>query len=385
MTPQQQLAAFIADLRQISYFINIDRNWGTRTSVEALIQHLQATVGNPQQMTVLQAVQRCGNANDERIRKYLPAIQRLVSVWGHGADNYPAATGALATTASENFYRYRRLLPDADRFDYEGLLRSSTNAMAFGLRTAPQGYVHRIPNPHGAGNLDITSRGLVLRSGLVPEANGSGDRGYITRLQLTATDLDNMRNRSIADVGCGAAVFRAEMETLYGCATTGLDISHVQIALANAEVRRRYIRSILYLKMLVDTNRLNVVTLTAANHGPLITRLADNLVQTLTAYTNNLPIAGDIFNMPAAVIVHANQRWDYVVTMYLLCYFTAIQQTQAVINMCGAATRAVYIYNGSGNAVQTQNLIYSQPQVMVAFPHCRIVVKDAATHHIFLQ
>jgi hypothetical protein len=334
-------------------------------------------------MTFLQAIQRCGNPNDQRISKYLPAIQRLVSVWGHGAIPYPVLTGQTAATASANFYRYRRLFPQVDGFEYEDLLRFNNNAFAFGMVTAPQGYVHRMPNPNGAGNLDITSRGLVLRSGLVPEANGSGDRGYIARLHLTPADLNNMRNRSIADVGCGAAVFRAEMESVFGCATTGLDLNFAQIPAANGQVRTRYIRSMLYLKMLVDTNRLNVVLTSVAN-SPLITQLVDSLPQTLNAYTNNLPIAGDIFNMAAAVVNHANQQWDYVVTMYLLCYFNAIQQTQAVLNMCGAATRAVFIYNGSGMAVQTQNLIYDQAQVRHAYPNCRIVVKDAATHHIFL-
>ncbi|WP_031499270.1 hypothetical protein [Bryobacter aggregatus] len=385
MTPQQQLDAFLADIRQTNRFINIDRAIGTRSSIASLVVFLRGRVNNPQPMTVIDAVQRCAVPNAPGITKYLPAIQRLVSVWGYDQRDYPSVTGAVAVRAAENFYQHSRLVPFQDRVDYELLLRWSGNAAGFGVTVAPQGYVARLPNPNG-GNLDITSRGLLLRSGLIPEANGFADRSYMSRLQLTQADLQAMANQSIADVGCGAAIFRAEMQTLFGCATTGLDFNAAQVPAGNAQVRSRYIRSILYLKMLLDTNRMNV-TLTSPEMAPLIRRLVDNLGQILTNYVNTPPVVGDIFNLPAAMIAsNHGHRWNYMTTMYLLCYFTPIQQTNAVLNMCGATTNAVYLYNGSGvgNGIQTQTLTYDTAQIRHAFPQCRILVKDPATHHIIL-
>jgi hypothetical protein len=384
MTAQQQLAAFLADVRQTNPRLNVNDRYGTRTSIEALINYLQAHVHHAAPLTVMQAVQMCGNPNDQRITKYLPAIQRLVSVWGNGSD-YPTATGASAVIAAGNFYRYIQLLPHNERFDYETLLRYSENAAGFGVTTAPTGYVARVPNPNG-GNLDITSRGLVLRSGLVPECNGFADMGYMTRLHLTPGDLQNMANHSIADVGCGAAVFRAEMETLFGCATTGLDLNYNLVPNGTLTVSQRYPRSILYLKMLADTNRLNV-TLTPPSMAALITRLAENIDPTLTAYRNNLPVSANIFNLGPAMVAYNNgHAWDYIVTMYLLCYFTPQEQTDAVLSMCGAANRGVLIYNGSGAGpgIHTQVLTYDQNVVRQSFQGCNIVVKDAATHHIYL-
>jgi hypothetical protein len=97
----------------------------------------------------------------------------------------------------------------------------------------------------------------------------------------------------------------------------------------------------------------------------------------LQAYEHNPPIDGDVFKLGE------KPNWDFTVCMFLLCYFDAEQQTNAVLSMCEATKEAVYLYSGQG-AVLTPRLVYDQAQVRARFPGVNIVILDDRTHHIML-
>ncbi|MBI4904293.1 MAG: hypothetical protein HY820_11690 [Acidobacteria bacterium] len=88
---KNHLLGFLEDLKAV----NPDFRAST-SSLKGLIQHLERTVTSPQPLTYSGAVGHCKQQGDARIAKYRPAIERMVSVWGHGGIRpYPAIrTGA---------------------------------------------------------------------------------------------------------------------------------------------------------------------------------------------------------------------------------------------------------------------------------------------------
>jgi hypothetical protein len=93
---QIKLQAFIADvtaLKQGSRFyhssITIDDRFGRDTSVKGLINYMRGHFVAAQPMTLNDAVAHCAVPTDNRIVKYMPAIERLVACWGRAAP-YPA-------------------------------------------------------------------------------------------------------------------------------------------------------------------------------------------------------------------------------------------------------------------------------------------------------
>jgi SAM-dependent methyltransferase len=379
---QQHLQAFLADLRTINPRININDTFGKRTSLSGLLTHLQATVNAPAAMTALEARQHCANQFDPSLTKYSPAIERLVSVWGRGAHrHYPQAAGFvpvvnhLNVAAQNNFNAHVATVPVHLRPAYASLENFDDDPWLFN-NSLGAGYLHRVVNP-GQAPLDITSRGLLLKAGLsVPIPMGS-DNGYIASLQLTNDDLTRMQGHSILDVGCGAAIFRAEMEALYGCNTTGVDLNHAHIGPAVANGQSRYVCSTLYLKMLKDKGRLQSTSLPAWSTG-FIDRQITDFQNILNAFQNNLPINGDVFHLSAL-----DQTWDFTVSMFLLCYFNAAEQTAAVLEMCAVTNNTVFLHSGQGS-VQSPRLVYDQAQVHARFPGVAIIVKDESTHHIVM-
>lgn len=239
------------------------------------------------------------------------------------------------------------------------------------------GYLHRVAIP-GQAPLDITSRGLLLKAGLAPPSPIGTDNGYIASLDLSKEDLDRMQGNSILDVGCGAAIFRAEMEVLYACDTTGIDLNHAHIPAAVANGQSRYIQSTLYLKMMKDKGVLPRTSVPAWSSGIIDRQIVEmqNIVQ---VFADNLPGNGNVFDLGAL-----RKTWNFTVCMFLLCYFDADQQTDAVLNMCSVTTRRVMLHSGQGSVISPR-LIYDQAQVRAGFPGCQIVVKDERTHHIILR
>ncbi len=378
---QQHLNGFLADIRSINPGINIDNRVGRRTSLEGLITHLRATVAAPISMTVLTARQHCADPADLRLAKYMPALERLVSVWGRGNHRvYPATLNFVAVPehlnhrAQQNFALYANNAPVNLRPQYAQLDDHDDDPFSFANGLGP-GYLLRVP---GAPPLDITARGLLLKAGLAPPPPEGWDNGYVACLQLTANDLTRMQGRSILDVGCGAAIFRAEMEALYGCDTTGIDLNfnHVPAAIPNGQ--SRYVRSCFYLKMLSDKGVLSRTTVPPWTAG-LLDRQITELQNILNAYAQSLPVNGDVFNLAAV-----RRTWEFTFSMFLLCYFDADQQTEAVLNMCSVTKRSVFLYAGRGLVISPR-LIYDQDQVRAGFPGCNIVVKDERTHHIHLR
>lgn len=380
---QQQLQGFLADIRAINPGININDFFGTRTSLAGLITHLENTVLVPVPMTLFDARRHCTNPGDTRLTKYAPALQRLILVWGRGAHRpYPQALGFVAGSdllnarAQQNFAQNVMNAPFALRPAYNQLEDHDDDPFAF-TRTLGPGYLHRVINP-GAAPLDITARGLLLKAGLAPPTPIATDNGYIASLQLTDADLTRMRGLSILDIGCGAAIFRAEMEALYTCNSTGVDLNHAHIGAAIANGQSRYVRSTLYLKMMTDKGVLQRTSVPVWTGGILDRQIAE-LQNILAAYANNPPVNGDVFNLAAQ-----HRMWDFSVCMFLLCYFDADQQTEAVLNMCSVTRRAVFLHSGQG-AVRSPRLIYDQDQVRDGFRGCNIVVKSDKTHHILLR
>ena len=385
---------FLADagaLKRASRFthprMNVDDRFGTRTSIKGLLTHLGNTYNAPQAMTLSEALGHCLVPTDQRIAKYMPAIHRLVACWGR-ATHYPAIT---ASTDARNKAMWKfalalrnwpnglaAALPSWD--DLEG----HASAFAFATGLGP-GYLHRV-QIQGQPNLDITARSLLLRSGLGPPSGGMLDHCYITRLGLTQNGLDEMAGRSILDVGCGGALFAAEMAVAYGCATDGLDMNSAHVGAAVAEGQRRYAKSMMYLKMLKDLHTPGVSDIPGWS-APVVDRLVANLAAILQHYAGHLPHNGDILAAPNAFQLAASAispaGWDYTTCMFLLCYFNAADQTSAVLNMCSVTNRAVLLFSGGGG-VPTPQLEYDAAAVRAAYPNCTILELDDQTHHIRL-
>jgi hypothetical protein len=364
--------------------INLADRMGPETSVMGLIRYLQANLAGPP-ITMADAMGQLNNPADSRVRKYMPAIERLVQVWGTG-NPYPAippGRDERREKALHNFGRALLTIPGGIALPtWQNLEGHAANAFAFGHALGP-GYILRIPNPQGGGNLDITARSLLLGAGLTPLINGIVPNSYTESLQLTEADLRRMRGRSILDVGCGGAFFRAEMATLFGCQTDGIDLNALP-AVAVTEGRRRYVWSMLYLKMLKDRNQLPAVSPVTGWAVDYIDRIIANLPAILNHYQNNLPQVGDLLNNFQATATGIRAvGWDYAVTMFVLCYFNAGHQTTAVNAMCGVTNRMVLLFNGAGGGVVgSLNLSYNHATITGNYPGCAIQVLDALTHRI---
>jgi hypothetical protein len=189
-----------------------------------------------------------------------------------------------------------------------------------------------------------------------------------------------MRGGSVLDVGCGGAFFLAEMATLFGCQSNGIDLNQVP-GPAITEGRRRYVWSMLYLKMLKDRNLLPSVSPVTGWGVDFIDRIIANLPGILNYYQNNTPQVGDLLNNFQATAngIRAG-GWDYSVTMFVLCYFSPGQQTTAVDAMCGVTNRMVLLY--SGIAQGAGNLTYNQGTITTNYQGCAIQVLNATTHRI---
>lgn len=389
-----KIQAFIADItalksgsRFYSPHINIDDRYGRETSVKGLIDWLRGNFVGAAPITLSQALGHCANADDQRIVKYMPAIERLVQCWGTAAP-YPAivASTPARSRALWNFARTLRHWPAALHAalpPWDALYARAANAMGFGIDLGPGALLHLVIP--GFGPVDITARGLLLRAGLAPPAGGNTG-GYAACLHLTQAHLNQMAGHTILDVACGGATFRAEMTVLYNCQTDGLDLNAAHVGGALGEGQRRYARSMMYLKMLRDLGT-PAVSPTPGWSAPLIERSVAHLPAILASYAANPPVVGNILAAPAAfALAAAGIRaggWDYTTCLYLLCYFNPAQQTAAVLNMCSVTNRAVFLHSGGGLTPFPQ-LNYDPAAVLAAHPGCHIEVIDAQTHHIRL-
>jgi hypothetical protein len=391
-----KLNAFITDITALKTgskiyhpSINIDNRFGFETSVKGLVTHLRATYLAPAAMTLTEAVAHCNVPTDERIVKYMPAIERLVECWGTGVA-YPnaAVSSAPRNKAMWKFALALRGWPlalQASLPAWNDLDAHAATPIQFGNGLGP-GYLRRVINPPNPP-LDITARSLLLRAGLAPPLPSMSDNGYLQWLGLEQRHLDRVAGRTVLDVACGGALFLSEMAVAYGCATDGLDFHAAHIGAAVAEGQRRYAKSMMYLKMLNDRN--NTASIDIPNwSGPVIDRLVSNLPAILTHYANNLPQAGDILATANQFQLTANGiragGWDYCTCMFLLCYFNNADQTTAVLNMCSVTARTVFLYSGDGLVLNPQ-LGYDQNQVRTAYPNCDIKVISPQQHHIRLQ
>lgn len=385
---QAHLLAFKADLDAIksgSRFYHPTVNYGDRfgrdSSVANLVKHLTASQNGPAAMTLTDAMGYLGNPNDTRLKKYMPAIERLVRVWSRGQD-YPVANHAPnpdRETALFNFARAIRPLAAPLRpawQDLEDPGERPKDAFQFGRALGP-GYLQRLKV--GGANLDITARSLLLGAGLVPQA-GANANGYIGKLKLSLAHLEAMRDGSVLDVGCGGAFFGAEMQILFGCDSNGIDL-HPLSQEAIAEGKRRYVRSMLYMKMLRDRRQLPQVAAIPAWAFNTIDRIIDNLSPILQAYENNPPDQGDLLNdFKATALAVRRGGWSHSVTMNVLCYFKAADQTTAVDALCGVTARRIHLYNGEGS-VPTTTLAYDQTAIRGKYPRC-VISGDAKTQQI---
>jgi len=367
--------------------MNLADRMGPETSIMGLIRHLQAVNMAGPPLTIAAAMSHLTNAADSRVAKYMPAIERLVRVWGTAAP-YPAIPPGRDVPREKALHNFALALltvppglgqPTWQDLEGHGHLG---NAFAFGAHVAPQGYIAQIPNP-GGGLIQITARSLLLGAGLTPPNNGNGpvNNSYSEKLQLTEADVRMMRGRAVLDVGCGGAFFRAEMATLFGCTTHGIDLTALPPA-AVVEGRRRYMWSMLYLKMLKDRNLLQA-TATVAGWAPdYIDRIIVNLPGILNHYQANLPHVGDLLNNLNATATNIRGGgWDYSVTLFVLCYFNQAQQDTAVDAMCGVTNRTVFLYNGMV-PLPSADLIYNQGTITANHPGCAIQALDAKTHRI---
>lgn len=372
----KHLKKFLTDLRTINPKINIDRRLGRKTSVLGLINRLRATVSDPKPIQSVYAARNyCSNPQSARLNKYEPAIRRLISVWGYGKDKYPYQELEFAE------FNHRRLVggvpADVGKPTFEALQAFQDDAFLLHMEASTT-YLKTLKLDNGS-RLDITARSLLLCAGLLPPVQSSGDNGYLDKLALTAHDLKRMAGRSILDVACGGAMFRAEMEVLFGCETTGLDLNaeYVDNEAINAG-KERYTQSMLYLKMLSTLHKLQAVNV-SAEWDWVIEMGVENLSGILTNYADNPPTAGDIFEL-----ADGREKWDYVTSTYLLCYFERDQQTDAIRNMCSVARNAVFVTTGGAHTI-SQDLNYDRGAIQAAFPRCRIETKSSETHHIFLK
>ena len=385
---QAHLLAFKADLDAIksgSRFYHPTVNYGDRfgrdSSAANLVKHLTASQNGPTAMTLTDAMGLLGNPNDTRLKKYMPAIERLVRVWSRG-QAYPVANHAPnpdRETALFNFARAIRPLAAPLRpawQDLEDPGEQPKDAFKFGRALGPS-YLQRLKI--GGANLDITARSLFLGAGLVPQA-GANANGYIGKLKLSLGHLEAMQGGSVLDVGCGGAFFGAEMHILFGCDTNGIDL-HPLSQQAIVEGKRRYVRSMLYMKMLRDRRQLLQGAAVPAWAFNTIDRIIDNLSPILQAYENNPPDQGDLLNnfRPTALAIRQG-GWSHSVTMNVLCYFDAAQQTAAVDALCGVTARRIHLYNGQGS-VTMNSLAYDRKTIQRSYPRC-VITGDALTQQI---
>jgi hypothetical protein len=232
---QQHLNGFLADVGQTNWFLRRSRSsllcfsWGTVSSLEGLLIYLEGTVNNPQVLTVLAARQHCANQHDPRLTKYVPAIERLVAVWGRGNHPYPHVG------AHNNFNLHVQTVPPNLRPAFTDLWDFQNNPHTFNTRLGP-GYLHR--QMVNQRPLDITARSLLLKAGLSIPLSTGHDNGYIGRLRLEQADLNRMANSHILDVGCGAAIFGSEMAVLYNATPAGIDRDDQYIGAAIADGQR---------------------------------------------------------------------------------------------------------------------------------------------------
>jgi hypothetical protein len=361
--------------------VNLDPNSYWQTSLMGLIQHLQANInGGP--MTLNAAMQHLQNRNDARLPKYMPAIERLVQVWGT-ANPYPAIPGVRNERREKALFNFANILqhvPAPLRPTWQALEQHNANAFGFGAALGP-GYIHRVVLGLG-NNLDITARSLLLNAGLAPPCPGIVDSHYIAKLRLTRGDLRAMSGRSILDVGCGGAIFRSEMAALYGCATDGIDLHSAHVGGAVNEGKRRYVASMLYLKMLKDLGTLQVHAPIPAWSESLIERIVANFPAILNHYQANLPHQGDLLNnFTATAQAIRAAGWDYSVTMFVLCYFNGAQQTTAVDGMCDVTNRVVHLHSGTVHGL-AQPLIYNAGTITANHAGAQIQIIDTETHRI---
>lgn len=83
---QLHLNAFLSDVQSLNPGFRVETS-----SLKGLVQHLQTTVNHPVGMTEKQALKHCARFRAGRVSKYLPAIRRLVGVWGQKWRPYPQA------------------------------------------------------------------------------------------------------------------------------------------------------------------------------------------------------------------------------------------------------------------------------------------------------
>jgi hypothetical protein len=380
--------AFVTDLVAIKHgsrfyhpTMNFADRLGPETSVMGLISHLQTNIaGAP--FTMAAAMGHLNNPSDGRVIKYMPAIERLVRVWGTG-NAYPAIPPGRDQRREKALHNFALALlsaPGGIPLPTWPDLEGPTNAFAFGISLGP-GYLHRMVNPQGGGPLDITARSLLLGAGLTPLHNPAALPGnYVESLQLAEADVKRMRGRTVLDVGCGGAFFLAEMAILFGCQTDGIDLNALPPA-AIAEGRKRYLWSMLYLKMLKDRNQLPAISPVTGWVVGYIDRIVANLPAILNYYQNNPPQVGDLLNNFGATAngIRAG-GWDYSLTMFVLCYLNPAQQTTAVDAMCTVTNRMVLLHNG--HIQGGGNLTYNQGTITANHAGSAIQTLDGRTHRI---
>lgn len=120
---QAHLDAFKADVEAIKSgsrlfyrpTVNYGDRFGRDSSVANLVTHLSGALAGPS-MGLVEAVAFADNPDDTRLKKYMPAIERLVRVWGTAA-HYPAisAPDSDRDTALFNFVRASRRLAAPSR------------------------------------------------------------------------------------------------------------------------------------------------------------------------------------------------------------------------------------------------------------------------------
>jgi hypothetical protein len=381
------LNAFKADVDAIksgSRFYHPTVNYGDRFGRESSVANLVTylNVNLHASLGLVEAMERAGNPDDTRLKKYMPAIERLVRVWGTAA-NYPAIPPTAdpdRDTALFNFARAIRRLMPPERPSWLNLEDPATglprDSVAFGAAFGP-GYLDRIRLADGSG-ADITARSLLLAAGLVPQPPGN-PTGYIANLGLTLKELEAMKNGSVLDVGCGAAFFCAEMRALFGCQANGMDLHPVTgIAINNA--KKRYVKAMLYLKMLRDRRRLPQDAEVPAWAFNLIDRIVENLPEILREYDSHTPAAGDLLHNFATTARGIRQGgWSHSVTVNVLGYFDAAQQTTAVDALCTVTGRRVHV-NAGGGALR--RLDYDQQTIRGNHPGCVITPITERTHRI---
>jgi len=381
---QTHVDAFIQDLQSINPDIRLGSGWFKKaSSITGLVTHLRNTVGFPAEMSVFDAQRLTGNPGDPRLAKYRPAIERLTQVWGRGAHRVypsvfvPTTTQAARTRARLAFAQHVQKIPPDLRPSFDDLGRYDTDSFLFGANAGPR-YLRQVTI--AGQRVDITARSLFLAAGLLPPDPVQTDHSYSRQLELTPGLLTSMAGRSILDIGCGAAMFGAEMAALYGCTYKMIDLNASHILLAMRAARARYASSMLYLQMLADENNLGIANTDAAR-APEILQCIQNCASIFTHYNYNPPRPGDIFDLGKVKASYGGGGWDYTVCAYLFCYFTPAQQTAALKEILKVTNQKVLLFNGLGS-VLTNRLYYDTASVMSAFPNITIDVKNERLHHI---